>query len=170
MLPLGFYQTAFHGVALSGNVQKLDAMAAEYKARYERNKKRLDSEELKNITKRKKKGCKSLKARPEFIRKNTEVRFVSEQMDSILIQLKRLKRIKARVEAFWDHLRAVNEEPLTFGIQDYQLNTPLHLAAMKNSPDCVRSLLKKWKSGMDLRNLSGVMAKNMGAWYPQVVT
>jgi hypothetical protein len=78
MLPLGYYQTAFHGAALSGDVKKLDAMCAEYKTRRERNKNKLASEEIKNITKRKKKCCKAIKPRPEFIRKNTEVRFVSE--------------------------------------------------------------------------------------------
>jgi hypothetical protein len=39
---------------------------------------------------------------------------------------------------------------------------------MINSRECTKSLIENSKSGMDIRNLSGVQAKNMGAWYPEI--
>jgi len=52
-------------------------------------------------------------------------------------------------------------------IQDFNGNSPLHLSALKNNVRCTQLLTEHYAASIDLRNIDGIMAKDIGAWYPE---
>ena len=48
------------------------------------------------------------------------------------------------------------------------MNTPLHLAAMRNNYAATFDLVTKYESSIDATNSDGIVAKDIGAWHPDI--